>query len=86
MTQARHEARGAVRIMDVLQERMSTKANYLDAIAAIRRQTVSDLVDADLERVAAERAALRARQQLALEALAISNRSEASILRLFRDG
>ncbi|WP_226577982.1 flagellin N-terminal helical domain-containing protein [Acuticoccus sediminis] len=55
----------------------------VETIATAREQAYASLVEVDLEEEAALQEALLVRQQLAIEALAISNSSLSTILRLF---
>ncbi|UOM34294.1 flagellin [Acuticoccus sp. I52.16.1] len=56
----------------------------VSAMASAREEALNTLVGADLEAEAAKQEALLVRQQLAIEALAISNSSLSTMLQLFR--
>ncbi len=62
---------------------VTSHTSMVETIASAREEAFSALVEADLEEEAALQEALLVRQQLAIEALAISNASLATILRLF---
>lgn len=64
-------------------DRVADQTSFIEAMETARSQAVSRLVDANLEEEAAAKDALVVRQQLAIEALAISNASLSSVLRLF---
>ncbi|WP_182085390.1 flagellin [Aureimonas sp. ME7] len=58
--------------------------NFVDKLADIQSSVLGSLVDADLERESAKIQALQVRQQLAYQAMAMTNNSAQNILMLFR--
>lgn len=64
--------------------RVETQSSVVQTLNSARETALTSMVGADLEAEAAAQDALLARQQLAIEALAIHNASLSSILRLFQ--
>jgi flagellin len=58
--------------------------NFVDKLADIQNDALSALVDADLERETAKMQALQVRQQLAYQAMSMTNNSAQNVLMLFR--
>ncbi|MCW4113705.1 flagellin [Aurantimonas sp. MSK8Z-1] len=65
-------------------DRLGDSQAFLDKIADVKQSSLSDMVDADLEEESAKLSALQVQQQLAIQALQISNASAQNILRLFQ--
>lgn len=63
---------------------LETQGDFLGTITAIQEKALSSLVDANLEEESAKITALQVKQQLAYQALAITNSSSQNILRLFQ--
>ncbi|WP_279482655.1 flagellin [Aureimonas sp. SK2] len=63
---------------------LGAQQDFLTALSDIRASAVSSLVDADMTKESAKIAALQTQQQLAYQALSISNSSAQNILMLFR--
>lgn len=63
---------------------LSRQQDFLTKINDIRKSAVSALVDANMEEESAKVQSLQVKQQLAYQALAISNSSAQNILRLFQ--
>lgn len=65
-------------------QRLASQEDFLAKINDIRKTALSSLVDANMEEESAKVSALQVKQQLAFQALAISNNSAQNILTLFR--
>jgi flagellin len=63
---------------------LDSAASFNDRMADVRNNALGGLVDADLERETAKMQALQVRQQLAYQAISMSNNSAQNILMLFR--
>ena len=65
-------------------DRAATQSDFISAIIDANERAVSTLVEANLEEEAARLSALQTQQQLAIEAISISNNAMSNILALFR--
>lgn len=63
---------------------LGSQQDFLDTMKGIRSTALGSLVDADLEEESAKVTSLQVKQQLAYQALAITNSSAQNILALFR--
>ncbi|KQQ88247.1 hypothetical protein ASF65_18915 [Aureimonas sp. Leaf324] len=63
---------------------LDSAMSFNDRMADVRNNALGGLVDADLERETAKMQALQVRQQLAYQAISMSNNSAQNILMLFR--
>ena len=66
------------------QGRVSSQKVFIEAIMAANDQAISSMVEADMEEESTRLRALQTQQQLAIEALSITNSTQQSVLGLFR--
>ncbi|RYE52178.1 MAG: hypothetical protein EOP18_11170 [Rhizobiaceae bacterium] len=67
-----------------LSKQIDSQVAFTKSLAGVKESALSTLVDADMEEESAKLQALQVKQQLAYQALSISNASSQNILRLFQ--
>lgn len=78
------EVNSAAARFGYFQDRVETQANYLKSITENLEKGISNIVDADMEKVSTDMQSLKIRQQLAVQALSVANQTPMNLLSLFR--